>query len=214
MHSSACYPALQLWSERQDLIKSLVIMNPSGHRTIKAMKPEWYTAFAAHVNSHPIGKKLFKAMGGTKVFRGVRNDPRNAENAILACQTMHFARNQRMTHLMKLIRETRTPTVYFYSEKDKLIDTAIFHEMLAFLGADQSDATILSKDGQVMKEAAGRQDWLKVLSVPDSGHYAFRSCGQILDKEITKLLAQVYMTDVLRPVANGGDGEQWESVHQ
>lgn len=214
MHSSACYPTLELWRQEEGLIKSLVMMNPSGHRTIKAMKPEWYTSFAANINTHPLGKKVFKGLGGTKVFRGVRNDPRNAENAILACQTMHFAGNKRMIDLLTRIRETRTPCLYLYSEKDKLIDTEIFHEMLAFLGADGSDVTSLSKDGDIMDEAVGRQDWLKVLSVRDGGHYAFRSCAQILDKEITKLLAQVYMTDVLRPVAHGGDGDQWESVNQ
>lgn len=212
MHSSACYPTLELWKEKQEGIKSLIMINPPGHRTIKAMKPEWYTSFAARINTHPLGKKVFKSMGGTKVFRGVRNDPQNAENAIFACQTMHYARKERMIDLVTRVRESQTPMLYFYSDRDKLIDTAIFHELLAFLGADQSIVCNISKEGDILQEAATDHDWLRVLCAKDGGHYAFKSCAAILEKEITKLLAQVYMTDILRPVNHATDEEKWESL--
>lgn len=40
-------------------------------------------------------------------------------------------------------------------------------------------------------------DWLRVIDVKDGGHYAFRFYSDLLEQEITKLLTQVYQTDVV-----------------
>lgn len=41
-------------------------------------------------------------------------------------------------------------------------------------------------------------DWLRVIDVKDGGHYAFKSYSDLLDHEVTKLLTQVYQTDVVK----------------
>ena len=40
-------------------------------------------------------------------------------------------------------------------------------------------------------------DWLRVIDVKDGGHYAFKSYSDLLDEEITRLMTQVYATDVV-----------------
>lgn len=39
--------------------------------------------------------------------------------------------------------------------------------------------------------------WLRIINVKDGGHYAFKSYSKLLDDEVTRLLTQVYETDVV-----------------
>ena len=56
-----------------------------------------------------------------------------------------------------------------------------------------------------------------MIDVQEGGHYAFKSYGDLLDSEITKLLTKVYETDVVSitkpPVDAALDEEQRSSVY-
>lgn len=195
MHSSACYPTLQLWSDNQQagdakvLMDSLVVINAPGHRTIHTMKPEWFTRLLSHMSKNVKTRALFKALGGTCMVRGVRSDPASADNALFAVQTMHFAGVQRMNHLLQQIRETETPTVFFYTEKDKLIEKEIFHEMIHLLGSQVDHVSHLDAKGVLVGEGHAGDNWLKILCIKDGGHYAFKSCSHVLHDEIMRMMA-------------------------
>lgn len=154
MHSSGVYPTLKVWDERPDLFRSLVMINPAGHRRIKAMKPEWFVSNLARVNMHPLGRKFFSS-AGSKIASAfgvaVKVEKDHADNAALACMTMFLAKVQRLEEYLKKIRQSQTPTSYFFSEKDKLVDTKIFYEMLHILGADKSMITMCSKEGEIIQ---------------------------------------------------------------
>lgn len=154
MHSSAVYPTLSVWDERPDLFRSLVMINPAGHRRIKAMKPEWFVSNLARVNMHPAGRKFFTYVGAKIAAAfgvAVKVDGGHADNAVLACTTMFLAGVERLEDLLKKVRQREIPSVYLFSEKDKLVDTKIFYEMLHILGADTSMITTCSKDGKVIQ---------------------------------------------------------------
>lgn len=51
----------------------------------------------------------------------------------------------------ELLRQRKTPTSYIYSEKDKLVDTSIFHEMTRLLGADLCNVTTYNKEGRIIQ---------------------------------------------------------------
>jgi hypothetical protein len=152
MHSSAVYPTLKVWDERPGLMRSLVMINPAGHRRIKAMKPEWFVSNLARTNLHPLGRKFFSNMG-SKIAAAfgvaVKVDKEHADNAALACLTMYLAKVERLEQYLRKLRQNETPTAYFFSERDKLVDTKIFYEMLQILGGDKSMITMSSKEGHI-----------------------------------------------------------------
>lgn len=175
MHSSAVYPTLKLWDGRKDLVKSLVLINPAGHRRIKAMKPEWFVSNLARVNMHPAGRKFFTVVGKkiAALFGvAVKVDGDHADNAVLACLTMYLAGVERLEGYLKKIRDQRTPTTYFMAERDKLVDTKIFYEMLEMLGGDASIANICSKGGDIIRGSYFHSD-----QNPKLTSYICRSCS-------------------------------------
>ena len=165
MHSSGVYPTLKVWDDRPGLFRSLVLINPAGHRRIKAMKPEWFVSNLARVNMHPAGRKFFTVMG-SKIAAAfgvaVKVEKDHADNAVLACTTMFLAKVERLEQYLRKVRQSEIPTTYFFSEKDKLVDTKIFYEMLHILGADKSMITMGSKQGEIIQ---GEWESLLLLAV-------------------------------------------------
>lgn len=154
MHSSAVYPTLKVWDDRPGLFRSLLMINPAGHRRIKAMKPEWFVSNLARVNMHPAGRKFFTAVG-SKIASAfgvaVKVEKDHADNAVLACTTMFLAKVERLEQYLRKMKESEVPTTYFFSEKDKLVDTKIFYEILHILGADESMITMSSREGNIIQ---------------------------------------------------------------
>jgi len=201
MHSSGVYSTMKVWEENPSLMKSLIMINPAGHRRIRAMKPAWMTNTVSYLNISSPGRAIFNTLF-VHVIRSmgtrVKNDEANVHNAVLACMTMTFAGVQRLEGYLKALSERKTPTSYLYSEKDKLVDTAIFREMVEMVGAKLSDVAYASLDGQITQDPVTiPPSWIKIISVKDGGHYAFKSYPKLLDDEVTRLLTQVYETDVV-----------------
>jgi len=100
-HSSAVYPGLRLWlSEKGPLIKSFVLLNPSGHRRIKAMEPAWFIDSCVKINLNPLGYQFFKAAGKI-IFKlkGVAVKVEDVTHPILSATTMYFAEVEKVTQL-------------------------------------------------------------------------------------------------------------------
>lgn len=100
MHSSAVYPCMKVWKDEPNLFKSIVMINPAGHRTIKAMRPEWLISNLARMNLTPLGRKIFNAVGKPFVATaGVAVSVENLSNAVLACITMYLAQTSRVSDI-------------------------------------------------------------------------------------------------------------------
>lgn len=74
LHSSACYPGLKLFRDASNLnIRSTVLINPAGHRTIKAMKPEWFISNLVRLNLTQSGRKVFGLAKPGKIINRLLN---------------------------------------------------------------------------------------------------------------------------------------------
>lgn len=98
MHSSAVYPVMKLWKEDPGLVKSLVMLNPAGHRVIKAMKPEWFISNLTRATLTPFGRWLFSVLGKPIISaKGVAVKTDDIDNVVLAANTMYLARSHRVS---------------------------------------------------------------------------------------------------------------------
>lgn len=153
MHSSATFPTTKIWNENPDLIRSMVMMNPTGHRTVKSMKPELFFKMLCKTNLHPIGRRIFKKIG-KHVFRVVGTPVKlddGAEGAVMAAVTMYLAKSHQLGQHLAKVKETNTPFCYLFSERDKLVEKEILHEMVQILGGNQDSINILDKKGKVIE---------------------------------------------------------------
>jgi hypothetical protein len=108
------------------------------------------------------------------------------EKEIHGYQTIYCARKERMISPINKIKETKTPYTFLYSDMDRLIEE---HKFLELLGAGPSAATILSSDTNVIQQADQAIDWLRVFCVKGGGHFAFKSCTDLLENDIVKNVA-------------------------
>lgn len=124
MHSSSVYPGLKLWRQNPSLdVKALALINPryhlnliaplgwkqiksgfetesifSGHRVIKAMKPEWFISNCVRLTLTPWGRWLFNKVGPPVLsMKGVAVKLDSLDNVVLAANTMHLARVHRVS---------------------------------------------------------------------------------------------------------------------
>ena len=153
MHSGGVYSTMKLWNDKPGSIRSLVWINPAGHRRIRAMRPPWFVDNLARVNLVPAGRWFFKNLGyiiakAAKVK--VNASKEHADNAVLACLTMYFAGVERLAGYAASLASSKTPTSYFYSDRDKLVEKEIFQELVQMLGATEQNVNIASQ-GAIVK---------------------------------------------------------------
>lgn len=148
MHSSSVYPSLNLWKEEPSLFRSLVMINPAGHRIIKAMKPEWFVSNMVRLNLTPFGRWLVNLFGQKVIAsKGVAVKVDNIDNIMLASTTMFLAKVHRLKSYLSVVKDRKPPTLYIMSENDKLVDRKIFYEMADMLEASDKHFTSYDDDG-------------------------------------------------------------------
>ena len=117
------------------------------------MRPEWFVDNLARLNLHPAGRWFFSNLGYliAKAARvKVNASKEHADNAVLACLTMYMAGSERLAEYAGKLAMTKTPTSYFYSDRDKLVEEKIFQELIQMLGASEKNVNIASK-GEIVK---------------------------------------------------------------
>lgn len=201
MHSSACYPTLDLWHSNPGFIKSLVLLNPAGHRTMQIMKPDWLSNLLVKSNCTLTGHRIFKSLGGFRLFFKSMNNPADPLNLVQAGTTMYYADKGKMIPLLRSIRDLKTPNVYFYGDSDKLVGRKAFEEMLNELTPYHPSAeSVVDGSGSIVKHAENdlNNNWLRAFRVAGGGHYAYKSCSKLLVDEITRLISLVHNNDSMR----------------
>lgn len=159
VHSAGVFPLMKLWHDKTFDIKSLLLINPSGHRTIKAMRPEWLINSLLRVNLNPPGRWLYSKFGhliaqAAKVKVDASKEA--SDDAVLACLTIYMAGIDRMVRYYQALRQRKTPTSLFYSDRDKLIEKEIFEEKLALMGATEEHVNI-AMQGEILKGECNKQ---------------------------------------------------------
>ena len=154
MHSSATFPVTKVWDESPGLIRSMVMMNPTGHRTVKSMRPEWFFHLLCRSNLNPIGRRLFKKFG-KYLFKAIGSpvhvDSDGGEGAVMAAITMYLAKSHKLGQHLAKVKKTKTPFVFLLSERDKLVEKEVLLEMIDILGGCIETTHFLSKDGLVIQ---------------------------------------------------------------
>lgn len=193
LHSNGVYSGMKLWHEDPDRIKSLVMFHPAGHRPMKSMQPAWLLGQIVKMNLTPWGRKLYYAISKPILkMCGMPLDVNNLETIMFAGQAMFLARGHRLNKYLPALREKKTPTMFLFAEKDKLVDTKISYEMAEKLGAKKEQMDIYN-GGELVQEGSSKSDseWLKVVNFRDGGHFAFAKNNEVVHHEVETLLNKV-----------------------
>ncbi|RWS27069.1 DUF1057 domain containing protein-like protein [Leptotrombidium deliense] len=190
-HSSAVYPGLNLWESESLKIKSIALINPSGHRRIKAMKPVWFIDNSVRAYLNPFGRWLYRKLGNKILSaKGVPVKINNIDNVLLSATTMFYSNVEKLEHHLHDIRNRGIPTLYVFSENDKLIEAKVFYEMASMLGVQQEDFTVFDKDGNLITKTLPKNN-VTTLCFHSGGHYAFLKHAAIVNQWIDDLLFSV-----------------------
>ncbi|RWS12211.1 DUF1057 domain containing protein-like protein, partial [Dinothrombium tinctorium] len=190
-HSSSVYPALHLWDEGVPKVKSLALINPAGHRRIKAMKPKWFIDGSVRVYLNPLGRWIYRKLGNTILtLQGVPVKINNIDNVLLSATTMYHSEVHKLTHYLNAVKEKRTPCLYVFSVNDKLIEEKIFLEMAQQLGLTESEFNEFDVEGSLVKRGLSNSN-VVAMRFQSGGHYAFLKHGAIVNQWIENLLQSV-----------------------
>lgn len=153
-HSSACYPGLKLWKDDDGPeVKSIALINASGHRRIRAMKPAWFIDGSVHVYMNPVGRWIYRKIAPI-VFKAM-NVPvkiENIDNVLLSATTVYHSEVQNLPTYLEAVKDRQVPLLFVFSENDKLVESKVFYEMTEMLDAKESHFARFDKEGNLEKE--------------------------------------------------------------
>lgn len=119
----------------------------------------------------------------------------NLDNTAWAAINMYLARVQRLESYLKAVRERKKPTLYIYSENDRLVDMQIFNEMteMLTLGSklENHEFVRYDKGSNLVANDALKESWLRIMAFEAAGHYSFVKESQKVNHEIASLLGKV-----------------------
>ncbi|RWS26338.1 DUF1057 domain containing protein-like protein [Leptotrombidium deliense] len=197
-HSSAIYPSALLWeSNTSPDITAIAMINPSGHRRIKAMRPKIVTSPVVRVYQNKYGRFLVRKFGSHVLsVTGCAVKHNNMDNVILSATTMVYSRFKTLSKKLEAMKEKEVPVLLIYSDNDRLIENEIFDEMKSILGADESNTEIFDETGELMKPICGTE-LPKAICLKGGGHYSHLKGRnpEIVNDAIYNLLENVVNND-------------------
>lgn len=161
MHSAGVYPGMKLWYERPELIKSLVLLNPSGHRRCKGMKPAVWIDLLAQMNLSRTGRLLWQRFGATAISllgHAAKISKEETDGSITAMLGMYMAGVERLEVYCRHAANMGTPTVMLFTDRDRLIELNIYLEILQMFGATLENVNMIDaktglvKQGELVKQ--------------------------------------------------------------
>lgn len=155
MHSAGVYSGMKLWYERPEYIRSLFLLNPSGHRRCKAMKPSIYIDLLARINMSHIGRLLWQRFGVLVIMmlgHATKISREESDSSLTALLGMYMAGVERLGIYFNHLNKCKTPTVMVFSDRDKLIDLDIYMELLAMLGASDDHVNTIPVKGDTVEK--------------------------------------------------------------
>ncbi|CAJ0584248.1 unnamed protein product, partial [Mesorhabditis spiculigera] len=195
-HSRGSENAMAICAKNQEQAQGLVLINTSGLRMHKGIKPFFIIQFASwiyNVNLWSVQKMIMHPILYHVYKRIVRLKTQTGKIAAVCVQSMRtFGLEKQRPYVEELNENSETPIVMAYSGKDFLIEDQIVREMLAeFDGAEE---LILddSKSDDVEAKAARwvRQRLLESRALG----VCFQQDGHYLQKFKAKFLADTIAT--------------------
>lgn len=153
-HSSGCYPGLKLWRDGDGPeVRSIALINASGHRRIRAMKPAWFIDNSVRMYLNPVGRWIYRHVAPI-VFKAmnVPVKPENVDNVLLSATTVFYSEIANLPSYLTAVKEKQVPLLFVFSENDKLVESKVFFEMTDMLGATEDHFARFDKEGNLEKD--------------------------------------------------------------
>ncbi|GFQ91696.1 uncharacterized protein TNCT_710151, partial [Trichonephila clavata] len=191
-HSSGIYPALQLVLDPALKVKCQVFFNTGGHKATVTMKPYWFIWTCTYLYLNSFGR-IFIQKAGRFIMKQIlrtpiRND--NIDGIALLAVTMIFSQFWETKEVFIDIAKKKIPTLYCFSEDDKVVEKELTYQILSLLGASKANVNYYDEDGN-MKNKGRDLPWLKLLSFKEGSHYVFRKHPEVCNEEVLQLLEQI-----------------------
>ncbi|KAF8791126.1 uncharacterized protein LOC129961012 [Argiope bruennichi] len=191
-HSSGIYPALQLMKDPDIKGKCQVFFNTGGHKPTVTMRPYWAirTIIYLYLNSftrifiQKTGRFLMKHILRTPI----RND--DVDGIALLGVTMVFSKFWKTKDIFDEIAKKEIPTLYIFSEDDKVVEKELTYQILSLLGASKENVNFYDEMGKLQKKGKDLP-WLKLLSFKEGSHYVFRKHPEVCNEEVLQLLQKI-----------------------
>ncbi|GFU18593.1 uncharacterized protein NPIL_372641 [Nephila pilipes] len=191
-HSSGIYPALQLVLDPALKVKCQVFFNTGGHKATVTMKPYWIIWTCTYLYLNPLGR-IFIQKAGRFIMKYILRTPirdDNIDGISLLAVTMIFSQFWKTKEIFIDIAKKSIPTLYCFSEDDKVVEKELTYEILSLLGASKENVNYYDEEGTIKKK--GRDlPWLKLLSFKEGSHYVFRKHPEICNEKVLELLKQI-----------------------
>ncbi|XP_054722145.1 uncharacterized protein LOC129231795 [Uloborus diversus] len=191
-HSSAIYPALRLILDPELEVKADVFFNTGGHTNTVTMKPYAVVWLYSYLYLHPVGRR-FVQKTGKFIMRYILRSPikdDDFDGIMLLAITMVFARVWEAEQQFQEIAKRKIPTLYFFSEDDKVVERELSYKVVELLNAHQENISFYDKYGEL--ERPGKElDWLTLLSFAEGSHYVFRKYPELCAEKVLAHLKKI-----------------------
>ena len=161
VHSGGVFPPLYLWHALHDMpdnrlkqVKSFVFFNPAGPRTIKAMRPTWFTNSLAKICRTAYGRKFLRSNAAKRIMQliGAPVKLDNIDNMLSSIMTMKHSKQHLLDDQLRAIDDQKLPVFFLFSEDDRLIEKEIFYECLERLNVDKKDVVRYNADIELVQQ--------------------------------------------------------------
>ncbi|CAL1267135.1 unnamed protein product [Larinioides sclopetarius] len=162
--------------------KCQVFFNTGGHKPTVTMRPYWAIRAIVYLYLTSLGR-IFIQKTGRFLMKYVLRTPIRVDDvdgiALLATKD-----------IFEEIAKKETPTLYIFSEDDKVVEEALTYQVLSLLGASKENVNFYDKEGELQKKGKDLS-WLKLLSFKEGSHYVFRKHPDVCNQEVLQLLKKI-----------------------
>ncbi|GBM64093.1 hypothetical protein AVEN_74398-1 [Araneus ventricosus] len=191
-HSSGIYPTLQLMRDPDINGKCQVFFNTGGHKPTVTMRPYWAIRIIVYLYLNSLGRILIQKTGRFLMKYILRTPIRNddVDGIALLAVTMVFSQFWKTKDIFDEIAKKEIPTLYIFSEDDKVVERELTYQILPLLGASKENVNFYDEEGKLQKKGKDLA-WLKLLSFKEGSHYVFRKHPEVCNEEVLQLLKTI-----------------------
>ena len=190
-HSAGLHPTLLICSEQQQFnIKSLALFCPQP----LWLKPHYFAMNKpfALLSQNSFGIKLFEILKPHLIANkfGYSMVYKDLNEFLLAANILSNNEENKLNASLKWLKESKTPTIFVYGQRDSLIPKQTFDRLLNDLGANQNSFKYYDSKGSLEKHQAN-EDWIKVLVFRSGGHFAYLNFSKIVNEEVNNVIQKL-----------------------
>ncbi|KAI1305925.1 hypothetical protein HDE_01134 [Halotydeus destructor] len=194
-HSTGSYPAIKIWQDKSNFsVKSLTLINCSGHERMEVMKPAWLVDNFGRWHWHPVGRALNRALLPLLFYwlttRAFTMTKETIEERALSFTIMLNSSKHLLPDYFRKLREDNVPFLFVLSYKDRLVHEGMIRDMIRILDTKEEHVRKYGSDGKMAKDWKHGNNF-KVMCFESGGHYSFLKFSQQVNEAIVEVLNQL-----------------------